>query len=180
MDSKDKLWNANYWKVMAANFSMWFAFYLLTPLLPLYLSDNFNASKDLIGLVLSGYTLTALLIRPFSGYVVDSFPRKRVLLVAFFFYFLFFGTYLLASTLLLFAIVRTLHGVPFGATTVANSTIVIDVLPSSRRNEGISLLRQYTFCHFLQKENQPALNFHKILRLPSKSLSFPFSINIIS
>ena len=76
MDSKDKLWNANYWKVMAANFSMWFAFYLLTPLLPLYLSDNFNASKDLIGLVLSGYTLTALLIRPFSGYVVDSFKTS--------------------------------------------------------------------------------------------------------
>lgn len=137
MDSKDKLWNANYWKVMTANFSMWFAFYLLTPLLPLYLSDNFNASKDVIGLVLSGYTLTALFVRPFSGYLADSFPRKRVLLVGFFFYFLFFGTYLLASTLLLFAIVRTLHGVPFGATTVASSTIVIDVVPSSRRNEGI-------------------------------------------
>lgn len=137
MDSKDKLWNANYWKVMTANFSMWFAFYLLTPLLPLYLSDNFNASKDVIGLVLSGYTLTALFVRPFSGYLADSFPRKSVLLVGFFFYFLFFGTYLLASTMLLFAIVRTLHGVPFGATTVASSTIVIDVVPSSRRNEGI-------------------------------------------
>ena len=34
-------------------------------------------------------------------------------------------------------IVRTLHGGPFGALTVANSTVAIDVLPSSRRNEGI-------------------------------------------
>ena len=32
---------------------------------------------------------------------------------------------------------RTLHGGPFGALTVANSTVAIDVLPSSRRNEGI-------------------------------------------
>ena len=32
---------------------------------------------------------------------------------------------------------RTLHGGPFGAVTVANSTVAIDVLPSSRRNEGI-------------------------------------------
>ena len=99
---------------MTANFSMSFAFYLLTPLLPLYLSEDFNASKDVIGLVLSGYTLTALLVRPFSGFVVDSFPRKKVLLVSLFLYFLFFGTYLLASSLLLFALVRTLHGAPFG------------------------------------------------------------------
>lgn len=136
-EERDRLWNANYWKVMTANFSMSFAFYLLTPLLPLYLSEDFNASKDVIGLVLSGYTLTALLVRPFSGFVVDSFPRKKVLLVSLFLYFLFFGTYLLASSLLLFAIVRTLHGAPFGASTVANSTMAIDVLPSSRRSEGI-------------------------------------------
>ncbi len=37
----------------------------------------------------------------------------------------------------MFAVVRTLHGLPFGATTVANSTVAIDVLPSSRRNEGV-------------------------------------------
>ena len=37
----------------------------------------------------------------------------------------------------MFAIVRTLHGIPFGATTVANSTAAIDVLPSERRSEGI-------------------------------------------
>ncbi len=134
---QDKLWNANYLKVMTANFSMSFAFFLLTPLLPLYLSENFGASKDTIGLVLSGYTITALLFRPFSGYVVDSFPRKKVLLVSLFLYFLLFSGYLLAGTLVLFAIVRTLHGGPFGASTVANSTVAIDVLPSSRRNEGI-------------------------------------------
>ena len=134
---QDKLWNANYLKVMTANFSMSFAFFLLTPLLPLYLSENFGASKDTIGLVLSGYTITALLIRPFSGFLVDSFPRKKVLLISLFLYFLLFGGYLLAGTLVLFAIVRTMHGGPFGASTVANSTVAIDVLPSSRRNEGI-------------------------------------------
>lgn len=134
---QEKLWNANYWKVMIANFTLSFAFYLLTPLLPLYLSEHFGATKDLIGFVLSGYTLTALLVRPFSGYLADSFPRKKVLLVSFFLYFIFFGGYLAAGTVLLFAIVRTLHGGPYGAATVANSTMAIDVLPSSRRTEGI-------------------------------------------
>ena len=133
----DRLWNRNYCKVMAANFTLFFAFYVLTPLLPLYLSEHFGATKDVIGLVLSGYTITALLFRPFSGYVVDSFPRKMVLMVSFGVFAIFFAGYLAASTLLLFTIVRTLHGGPFGALTVANSTVAIDVLPSSRRTEGI-------------------------------------------
>lgn len=133
----ERLWNRNYCKVMAANFSLFFAFYVLTPLLPLYLSEHFGATKDVIGLVLSGYTITALLCRPFSGYVVDTFPRKTVLMVCFTAFAIFFAGYLAASTLLLFTIVRTLHGGPFGALTVANSTVAIDVLPSSRRTEGI-------------------------------------------
>ena len=107
--SQDKLWNSNYWKVMTANFALFFAFYLLAPLLPLYLKDTFGATKDTIGIVLSGYTITALVVRPFSGYVVDSFPRKRVLLLSLFLYFLCFGGDLVAGSL----------------------------LPSSRRTEGI-------------------------------------------
>ena len=133
----ERLWNRNYIKVMTANFSLFFAFYLLTPLLPLYLHETFGATKDVIGLVLSGYTITALLFRPFSGYFVDSFPRKKVLMVCFAAFAIFFAGYLAAGTLLLFTIVRTLHGGPFGALTVANSTVAIDILPSSRRNEGI-------------------------------------------
>ena len=122
---------------MTANFALFFAFYLLTPLLPLYLYETFGATKDVIGLVLSGYTIVALLFRPFSGFFVDSFPRKMVLLIAYSAFAIFFAGYLAASSLLLFTIVRTLHGGPFGAVTVANSTVAIDVLPSSRRNEGI-------------------------------------------
>ena len=133
----ERLWNRNYIKVMTANFALFFAFYVLTPLLPLYLSENFGATKDVIGLVLSGYTITALLCRPFSGYIVDSFSRKTVLMVCFGAFAIFFAGYLAASSLLLFTIVRTLHGGPFGALTVSNSTVAIDVLPSSRRTEGI-------------------------------------------
>ena len=133
----EKLWNRNYCKVMTANFTLFFAFYVLTPLLPLYLSEHFGATKDVIGMVLSGYTVTALLFRPFAGYFVDSFPRKLVLMISFAAFSIFFAGYLAASTLLLFMLVRTLHGGPFGMLTVANATVAIDVLPSSRRTEGI-------------------------------------------
>ena len=133
----ERLWNRNYIKVMIANFMLYFAFYVLTPLLPIYLNEYFAASKDTIGMVLSGYTVAALIIRPFSGYLVDSFDRKHILLIFFSLFAACFIGYFWAGTLLVFAIVRTLHGAPFGAVTVANSTCAIDVLPSSRRNEGI-------------------------------------------
>lgn len=134
---KERLWNRNYNRAMVANFTLHFSFYLLTPLLPLYLTDRFHATKDVIGVVLFGYTIAALLVRPFSGYIVDSFNRKKVLLCCLGAYAVCFSSYLVASSLLLFAIARTLHGAPFGASTVANTTVAIDVLPSSRRNEGI-------------------------------------------
>ena len=119
---KERLWNSNYCKVWTANFMIFFSFMVVTPLLPLYLSDVFGADKDTIWLVLSGYTVTALLMRPFSGYLVDSFPRRIVLLTAYFLFFALFAGYLVATTLTLFCVVRTLHGGPMGAVTVANST----------------------------------------------------------
>ena len=134
---KEKLWNRNYCLAMVGNFMLFFSFYLLTPLLPIYLDKQFGAEKDEMGLVLSGYVVAALLVRPFSGFIVDTFDRKRVLVICFFIFFILFSGYIGAGTILMFAIVRTMHGLPFGAVTVANSTAAIDVLPSSRRNEGI-------------------------------------------
>lgn len=139
----EKLWNSNYIKVNIANFMSSFSFMVLAPLLPLYLSDTFGADKHTIGVVLSGYTVVALIARLFSGYITDSFPRKRVLLISYGVFALFFSFYLglgaLPATLglTLFTIVRTLHGGPMGLATTATTTAAIDVLPSSRRAEGI-------------------------------------------
>ena len=133
----EKLWNTNYLRVMTVNFMMYFAFYLLTPLLPIYLSEQFHAPGGMIGVVLSGYVVAEIVARLFSGFIVDSFDRRTVLLWSVALFAAFFAGYPIASTLLMFAIVRTLHGLPFGVVTVANSTAAIDVLPSSRRNEGL-------------------------------------------
>ena len=137
IEKRERLWNSNYLKVWCANFMIFFSFMLLTPLLPSYLSDTFGADKQTIGIVLSGYTLTALFIRALSGYIVDSFPRRTVRIISYALFALFFAGYIVAGSLVLFAIVRTLHGAPFGATTVSNSTVAIDVLHPTRRAEGI-------------------------------------------
>ncbi len=134
---KEKLWNANYLKIWSANFLIYFSFMLLMPLLPLYLKDTFFADKQTIGIVLSGYTLAALFIRPFSGYIVDSYSRKTVLIICNFLFFALFAGYLVAGSITMFTIFRTVHGAPFGAVTVAGNTVAIDVLHPTRRAEGI-------------------------------------------
>lgn len=136
-DMEEKLWNSNYLKIWLSNFMLHFSFTLIVPLLPLYLSDTYGATKDTIGLVLAGYAVTALVVRPFSGFIVDSFPRKAVLLVCNFLFVATFAGYIAAGSLAVFCVFRTLHGAPFGATTVAANTVMIDSLPSSRRTEGI-------------------------------------------
>ena len=116
---------------------IFFSFMLVMPLLPLYMTEEFGTGKHTIGIVLSGYTVTALFARLFSGYIVDTFNRRTVLLLSYGLFACFFLGYLIGGSMILFAIVRTLHGAPFGTTTVANSTVAIDVLPSVRRAEGI-------------------------------------------
>ena len=168
------LWrNTNYLKILAANFMLYFSFMLLTPLLPLYLKDTFGADKDMIGFVLSGYTLMCLLVRPFSGYIVDSFPRKMVLLVCNFLFFLLFGGYLVAGSITAFAIFRTLHGAPFGATTVSASTVAIDVLHPSRRGEGIGY---YGLSNNLATAIGPTVAIYLLHAFDSYTLLFWISI----
>lgn len=136
-EEKVRLFTGNYLKVWIANFMMYFSFYFVTPLLPLYLRDVFHADKAMIGLVLSGYSVAALAIRFFSGYIVDRFSRKKVLMIAYASFALFFAGYYITGSIILFAVIRTLHGAPFGLTSVSSNTVAIDVLPSQRRGEGI-------------------------------------------
>ena len=134
---KDRLVTPSYCFILAANFLLFFGFWLLMPILPFYLAEVFQANKATIGVVLSCYTIAALCIRPFSGYLLDTFARKPLYLLAYFIFTAMFAGYLVAGTLTLFILFRIIHGVSFGMVTVGGNTIVIDIMPSSRRGEGL-------------------------------------------
>ena len=134
---KERLVTPSYVLIIAANFLQFFGFWLLIPVLPFYLQEVFGADKTSIGAILSCYTIAALCMRPFSGYLLDTFARKPLYLLAYFFFTTMFGGYMLAGTLTLFIIFRIIHGFSFGMVTVSGNTIVIDIMPSSRRGEGL-------------------------------------------
>lgn len=105
--------------------------------MPFYLTEVFGAGRATVGVALSCYVIAALSIRPFSGYLLDTFARKPLYLLAYFVFTAIFAGYLVAGTLTLFMIFRVVHGFAFGAVTVSGNTVVIDIMPSSRRGEGI-------------------------------------------
>ena len=134
---KDKLVTSSYCFILAANFLLYFGFWLLIPVLPFYLSEVFSAGNSTIGIILSCYTVVALCIRPFSGYFLDSFARKPLYLMAYFIFMTMFAGYIIAGSLTLFIMFRIIQGVSFGMVTVGGNTVVIDIMPSSRRGEGL-------------------------------------------
>ncbi|MBR2476080.1 MAG: MFS transporter [Bacteroidaceae bacterium] len=134
---KERLFNRNFLLVLAGNFLLFFAFFTILPVLPLYMQQEYNATHTQIGVVLSLYTITALIIRPFAGFMLDSLPRRPMQLIFYGAFALLFCTYIIPGNIITFAVIRALHGLIFGFITVANSTVAIDVLHTSRRNEGI-------------------------------------------
>ena len=134
---KDKLLTRNFISMCAANFLMSFSFYILIPTLPFYLIDTFKAGQSVVGIILSIYTVSVLVVRPFSGFLADTFQRKPLYLFAYFIFASFFVGYPLAGSLLVFTIIRVIHGLAFGMLTTTGNTLVIDVMPSSRRGEGL-------------------------------------------
>ncbi|MEE0864654.1 MAG: MFS transporter [Alistipes sp.] len=135
---KDRLFTRDYIFVCISAFMMSFSFFILVPTLPLYLKDTFSISPALVGVVLSCYVVAVLSVRPMAGFVADSLPRKRVFVVAYTLFVASFTGYLfITESLTLFILLRILHGFTFGMLTTAANTLVIDIMPSSRRGEGL-------------------------------------------
>lgn len=133
----DRLWSRDLLLAVLSYFLVACAFSLLMPTLPLFLSKELEVEPTHVGVVLSSYVLALLLVRPFSGYLVDRFPRKRMLLLTTLLFVLTFAGYLFAVTTGFFVAVRFVHGLFWGLSTVAANTVAIDIIPSARRAEGI-------------------------------------------
>ena len=134
---KPALWTRNFLTVSAANFLLFFSFYQLLPILPLYIIEKFQTDNATAGIIISLYTIGALSCRPFAGFLVDTLSRKPLYFWTFFGFTLCFLGYKTVGLLPLLAIIRFSHGLFFGISSTASNTVAIDALPSCRRGEGI-------------------------------------------
>ena len=135
--SKPALWTRNFTTCAAANFLLFFSFYQLLPILPMFIIEKFQTDNATAGIVISLYTIGALACRPFAGFLVDTLSRKPLYFWTFFAFTLCFIGYKTLGLIPLLAVLRFMHGLCFGISTTASNTVAIDALPASRRGEGI-------------------------------------------
>jgi len=133
------LWTRSFILLSLANFLMFTAFYFLIPTLPVYITKELGGNKSMVGIVLAVYTLSALIIRPFTGITIDTFGRKTIYLVALVLFSLVFNAYVFAESIVFLMVLRFMHGLAWGVTTTTGNTIVVDIIPPARRGEGIGI-----------------------------------------
>lgn len=133
---KEKLWTKDFILLSLSNLFLFFGFQILLPTLPMYVSDR-GGEETAVGLVIGIFTISALLVRPFSGAALDIFGRKLFLVVGLIICLAAIGVYGFAATVMFILFLRVIHGVGWGIATTTYGTIVSDIIPSSRRGEGM-------------------------------------------
>ncbi len=143
MKEGNALWTKEFIILAMSNFMLFVAFQMLIPTLPVFITDK-GGDQLAVGLVVSLFTVSALLVRPFTGKALDSMGRRPVLLSGLaIFLFSVFGYYWMASVALVLAL-RFVHGIGWGIVTTTYGTIVSDIIPAERRGEGMGYFGMFT------------------------------------
>lgn len=109
-------------------------------ILPLYIVDHYHGSSSQVGAISSLVILTALVFRPFTGYLVDRWGRKNTLMISFFLMALLHFSVLIPMRMEGLGIVRFLLGFPYSLFTTATSTVSADILPEEHRSYGFGVI----------------------------------------
>ena len=135
---QDRLLTPAFIAVFAANLINGLSFFLFVHL-PGFLSD-LGASETQIGFLFSVSAIAAVAIRPWLGEAIDERGRRPVIVVAGLLNIVAVLLYLTVTSLGPWLyVVRIIHGIAIGATFTVLITIGADVIPESRRTEGLAL-----------------------------------------
>ncbi|MDD3270252.1 MAG: MFS transporter [Syntrophomonadaceae bacterium] len=133
---KPSIWTRNFILLCLANLVLYMSTNMLIPSLPRYLLKIGGNPLD-VGYVMAAYTIGAMFIRPFGGWLVDNYGRKRILILGMIMMLTVSFLYTPVKNVSLMMLVRSLHGVSLGLVSTAIGTIVADSLPTGNFSEGM-------------------------------------------
>jgi len=135
--NREKLWTRDFIMITMINFLVFLTHFMLMVTIAAYAVDHFHASTDTAGLVAGIFIIGALIGRLGIGRTIEGIGSRKVLIVSTVSFIVTSALYLTAVNLFLLIVIRFLHGVAFGAASTATGTIVAQIIPASRRGEGI-------------------------------------------
>ena len=111
---------------------------MIIPELPDYLTQLGGAEYK--GLIISLFTITAMISRPFSGKLADTIGRVPVMIFGAGVCFVCSLFYPVISSLAGFFLLRLVHGFSTGFTPTGTTAYLSDIIPAQRRGEAMGLL----------------------------------------
>ncbi|WP_318505030.1 MFS transporter [Bacillus sp. T3] len=134
---KEPLWTKNFLIVSSINFLIILIFFLLVVTIGEYAVDEFGASTSTAGLISSIFIIGTLIGRLFTGRIIVSVGTKKTFFIGLSFFVVTTLSYFFAVNLSLLMVIRLLHGLSVGIISTATGTVVAQIIPHSRRGEGI-------------------------------------------
>lgn len=134
--SEQSLWTKDFILITLVNLFIFLGFQMLLPVLPVY-SAQLGGTEAWAGLVVGTFTLSAVIMRPIAGRMLDRQGRRGVYLSGLGIFLICVLAYHWAPTILALLMIRFLHGFGWGASSTAASTIASDIIPKSRLGEGM-------------------------------------------
>ena len=135
---EDRLFTSDFVFATLANFANAFGMQMLVATLPVYVI-SLGGSRSDAGLVTGFLAITALLFRPFVGWLTDAWRRRPLILIGTSCYGLASVVYLLAGSIPLLVVGRFVHGFRLSCYTTAANAYVADIAPLRRRAEAVGL-----------------------------------------
>lgn len=133
----ENLWTAPFVYIILINFFTYLGNFMLMSTLPLHIL-NIGGKEILAGLITGIYSLTGLLVRLQIGKLLDKKERKIIMLGGLTVLLLVILSYnIVAYSIPLLFILRAIHGVGWSTATTSTGTIASDIIPATRRNEGM-------------------------------------------
>jgi len=111
-------------------------FYLLLTSLPLYIVE-LGGTEGHVGLLAALFTISAMVLRPFVGSLLDRLGRRQFVLGGLFLFALAMFAYSRVVDLMPLMLVRVIHGLSWAVATTALATAAADVIPRRRFGEGM-------------------------------------------
>ncbi len=132
-----KLWTKDFLIISLVNFFLTLIFFLLMVTIGVHAVSTYGATTSEAGLVTGIFIIGTLVGRLFIGRLIDSIGRRKTLLIGLTFFTATILLYFvdLGVSFLLFT--RFVHGLGMGLSSTATGTIVAQVIPASRKGEGI-------------------------------------------
>jgi MFS family permease len=112
-------------------------YYLLVVIMTVYAIEKFHSSPSEAGLASSIFVIGALVSRVFSGMWIELTGRKKMLVTGAVSCFFLTLLYFSVNNILFLLFIRFAHGVAYGAASTAIGTVISDIIPKSRRGEGL-------------------------------------------